>query len=386
MNDIHAAIRDGQESLALQHNSIQRARCLFNLGGAFFAKFENTNLSDDLDAAIDMQTEAASDTQSPKRPAYLPDLANKLRDRYFRYRDKVDLDTAVEQSTLAVEILQLDHPRRVRAEASLGGMRFAKFDRTGVEEDLDKSVDHGRATLEHALLADSVEQIYMVNLAESVRQRFDVFGRLEDVQYAITLCETIVGATASNHPRRATRLSGLSKMLYSRYKGLSSPKIWRIASSLGKKLQDASFAPSLRTRAGTALAMQSIHDRDWQKAYDVLQKVIDLLPWVSPRTLARGDQQYALKGFSETASLAASCALQLGKSDAEALEILESGRGIISGLVINERNDVSELELVDNDLAAKYDLLRDRISQLSTEGPEPTTRTEFLPTLTDTSD
>lgn len=151
-----------------------------------------------------MQTEAASDTENPNRTAYLPDLANKLRDRYFSYRDKADLDAAVKQVTLAVEILQPDHPGRVRAEACLGiilhhnylvsgsmatleraiglcesaietiqntfpchrdppkihnhlgGMKSAKFDRTGAEEDLDKAVDNGRAALEHAPLADPV--------------------------------------------------------------------------------------------------------------------------------------------------------------------------------------------------------------------------------------
>ncbi|KAM0337649.1 hypothetical protein ACHAPU_011527 [Fusarium lateritium] len=140
-----------------------------------------------------------------------------------------------------------------------------------------------------------------------------------------------------------------------------------------------------RARAGTNIALQCINDEDWQEAYDALQKVIELLPRISPRTLARGDQQHTLKEFSEVASLAASCALQLGKTDAEVLEILESGRGITSGLIINQRNDVSELELVDKDLAARYELLRDRVSQLSTEKDKFTTRTEFLPRVIETS-
>ncbi|KAF4445797.1 TPR domain-containing protein [Fusarium austroafricanum] len=564
--DIDAAIQSGEESLTIQHNGVQKARCLINLSNALFARSESRNLKQDIDAAIDMQTEAASDTNNPMRPASLSNLANILRDRYFRYGDQADLDAAVEKSTLALSLFPLDHPQRVHAEGNLGiilqqvylvngsmetldraihlcesaietinnkfprhrdrprihnhlgGMRYAKFERRGLEEDLNKAVDHGRAALEYARLADPVTQIFMVNLAEAVRQRFDVFGRLEDIQYAIALCKKIVDATASNHPRRATRLNGLSKMLYSRYKRTLEVEDLESSIKYGKEAKSASspsrshwaglcyslgsfictrfentgsrndieeafenmreavdrtprqgvqrdiFVASLgslwhqkyqkfdqggdldqaikcgfealetapvdsprramllfnlgrwlggrfligrdesdrdiskcllsqvlhldtatamtRARAGTILALQCINDHNWQKAYNALEKVIELLPRISPRTLARDDQQHMLKEFSETASLAASCALQIGKSDAEALEILESGRGIISSLMINQRNDVTELKRVDHDLATEYELLRDRLSQLPMEGLGSTMRAGFLPRAT----
>lgn len=75
----------------------------------------------------------------------------------------------------------------------------------------------------------------MVNLAESVRRRFDVFGRLQDVEYAITLYKIIVDATVSNHPRRATRLSGLSKMLYSTYRRALKPEDLEDSIKFGKE-------------------------------------------------------------------------------------------------------------------------------------------------------
>ncbi|KAI6765457.1 hypothetical protein HG530_006527 [Fusarium avenaceum] len=503
MDDIDEAIRYGQESIEVQQNKVQEARCLFNLGNALFEKFEKSTLKDDLDAAIDMQLKAVSDVEDPNRPEYLSDLANKLRDRYFMYRDQTDLDAAVERGTLAVELLKPDHPYRAHAEGNLGiilhqvhlvngsleileraislcesaistinskflrhrdrprihnhlgGMRYARFERKGAEEDLNQAVDHGREALEHARLTDPARQIYMANLAEALRQRFDVFGRLQDVEYAITLCETIVDTTASDHPRRATRLRGLSNMFFSKYNRTFEPEDLEKSIKYGREAKSASlptqphwaefchslgiflctkfqktgfrndieealnnlleavdgtsrhhiqrdiFVASLgsichqryqkfnddndldqaicygfealetapiysprramllfnlarwlgsrswigrdendrelskrlflevldldsatvmtRARAGTIIALQCINDEDWQEAYDALQKVIELLPRISPRTLARGDQQHTLKEFSEVASLAASCASQLGKTDAEAL-------------------------------------------------------------------
>jgi hypothetical protein len=68
-----------------------------------------------------------------------------------------------------------------------------------------------------------------------------------------------------------------------------------------------------------------------------------------------------LSKFSGLASMAAATALNMGKEAGYALELLELGRGVIAGLLLEMRTDVSALKQLHSELAAEFISLRDEL-------------------------
>jgi hypothetical protein len=77
--------------------------------------------------------------------------------------------------------------------------------------------------------------------------------------------------------------------------------------------------------------------------------------------MSRADQQHLLKNISHFTSLAASAVLQVDGSPASALQILEAGRGVIAGLTVNLKADISALKESEPALYQEYAQLRRRI-------------------------
>ncbi|KFY28251.1 hypothetical protein V491_00549 [Pseudogymnoascus sp. VKM F-3775] len=116
--------------------------------------------------------------------------------------------------------------------------------------------------------------------------------------------------------------------------------------------------PFVRIRAST-VALQILQNQgDYASAYELAASAIDLLPHVHNRSLSYQDQQYVVSLFSGLATTACSLALQIGEPPEKALEILERGRGVILGLLIEDRSDTSELKAAYPDLCTLYEILR----------------------------
>jgi hypothetical protein len=67
-----------------------------------------------------------------------------------------------------------------------------------------------------------------------------------------------------------------------------------------------------------------------------------LLPLINNCSLSRDDQQYVVSRFSSLAADVCSPLLQTGDDVFEALELLELCRGVIIGLLIDNRSDIQD--------------------------------------------
>lgn len=76
----------------------------------------------------------------------------------------------------------------------------------------------------------------------------------------------------------------------------------------------------------------------------LLEEAVNLLPTVSPRSLNHTDKQHMLADSAGMASMAAATALNSGKAASHALQLLELGRGVIAGLLMDMRGDISSLK------------------------------------------
>ncbi|KAJ2896151.1 hypothetical protein MKZ38_005844 [Zalerion maritima] len=83
-------------------------------------------------------------------------------------------------------------------------------------------------------------------------------------------------------------------------------------------------------------------ERHWEQSSTFLEDSVKLLPLVSPRLLEQTDKQDMLTEFAGLASMAAATALEAHKEPYHALRPLELGRGIIAGLLMEMRGDVSD--------------------------------------------
>jgi ankyrin repeat protein/tetratricopeptide (TPR) repeat protein len=366
LEDLEKAIHNGKKAVRLtQPNQPDRATRLINISVWLGARFSLIGGTEDLKEAICNAREAVMLTppNHPDRPRWLNNLGVLLIDQFKRTGVVTDLEEAISRAMEAVKTSPFDHPRqstRLNNLSTALGLRFVK---TGNMVDLEEAIVSGRAAVK-ALPLDSPDRMKISdNLAVRLHERFERAGGLDDVGEAIYLGREAVKATALNHPDRGLRLNNLGVRLYDRFKRTGEREDVQEAKAMFTAALQLQVSPLLvRIRAGKYAGLLYIESSEWLQASEVLQVVVKLLPRISPQSLERDDQQHALSGLSGLSSLAASAILQAGRTASESLEILEAGRGIISGLAINVRNDVSQLGEQYPDLCFKYTELREKIS------------------------
>ncbi|KAH8661834.1 hypothetical protein BGZ61DRAFT_321743, partial [Ilyonectria robusta] len=87
---------------------------------------------------------------------------------------------------------------------------------------------------------------------------------------------------------------------------------------------------------------------------------IDLIPLLTPRSLRNADKRYLLSAAVGLSSDAAAIALHDNRGPAAAVELLETGRGVIAGALF-EQSDLATLEREHPDLARSFIDLRDQL-------------------------
>jgi hypothetical protein len=168
-----------------------------------------------------------------------------------------------------------------------------------------------------------------------------------------------VRATPDDHPDRAACLNSLAYLLLSSRGSNSSEalKAFLDAWSCYKAI------PSVRVRSSAAAVQLLLSRGDHKRAYKLSTEAIDLLPLVHNRSLSHQDQQHVVSDFSGLATSSCSLALELGEPPEKAAEILERGRGVILGLLIDNRSDTSELKVAYPELCGRYENLRSEVNK-----------------------
>lgn len=127
-----------------------------------------------------------------------------------------------------------------------------------------------------------------------------------------------------------------------------------------------------RLRAATLLVEHLKQSKQWKDALVSSEPAINLLPMIHSHALSLQDQESVLSSFSGLAVDA--CALQLQCSDTDAgsiekaLQLLESGRGAILGLVMDLCADISELRKITT-IADHFEQLQVALNSEGTTDP-----------------
>ena len=372
IDDLNRAVEvsdEGVTAAPLDHPD--RAAWLSNLGNHLGMRFERTGVIDDLNRAVEVCDKAviALPLNHPDRAGRLTNLGNQLGTRFERTGAIDDLNRAVEVCDKAVVATPLDHPDRASRLNNLGNQLGRRFERTGAIDDLNRAVKVSAEAMtvippDHSGLA-----AFLSNLGSLLGMRFEWTGAIDDLNRAIEVSDEAVTAAPPDHHGRAVFLSNLGNRLGRRFERTGAEKdIKRSLLSFKEGWNCQNARPftriDLARKAATILASQL----NWEESSKFLQDAIKLLPAVSPRSLENTDKQHMLGEFAGLASMAAAITLKAGKEPHHALELLELGRGVIAGLLLEMRTDISDLKQKHREIAEEFESLRDELDS-------PTSRT-----------
>ncbi|KAL5598291.1 hypothetical protein FOBRF1_012084 [Fusarium oxysporum] len=362
LNRAVALIQIGLDCLAPDHSD--RPSILNNLAEALGRRFMQTGRMQDLNLSVELAQEAVDVTPKGqfRRAARLGTLGSQLFRRFRETQTTSDLQSAIEAGKAALDLTPSDHPRHGGRLSNLGFRLKARYEHTGAEEDLDQAIKLTEAALRKKLNNHFQLAGMSHNLAQQLGARFERNKESEDLDRTILIAKEAVDATRPGHPERATRFAALGSWLGTRFEIFkATADLEESISSFKEGLKSDNSPPSdritLAWNAGTFYASQL----EWELSSEFFEEAVRLLPTVSPRWLQHIDKQRILAEFAGLASMAASTALKVGKDASHALQLLELGRGVVAGLLMEMRADVSDLEKHHPILAKEFKALRDTL-------------------------
>ncbi|KAF5586906.1 30S ribosomal S17P protein [Fusarium pseudocircinatum] len=428
VKDLNEALDIFTQALeAAPRNTLDFTSTLNNLGICHGMRFERTGSIADLDYAIERTHESVASTPHghPKLPNRLNSLGNQLRARFQRTGAMQDLKHAIDAADEVTKIATKTHPHYPTYLSSLANKLSLRFERTGEVHHLDRAIDLIEEAIRGPPLSRESLAAFYNNLGSFLRTRYEKVGRESDIARAIEACNTAVDLTAEDHPDVYSYLNNLGNAYGSRFKRTDflddldrcienitkaveampqdrpdrAVMLNNLGNWLGKRFEvtkatgdrdsqicwyleawnSKAGAPPQKIRAAGSAAYVYIQREEWEKASALLREAVLLLPKVSLRFLSHTDKQSLLSSLSGLTSMAAAAALTANLGPYEALRLLELGRGLISGFVMDIRTDACELASEYPELAKEFDRLRDEMDQIQS-GIDVSTREDDLVT------
>lgn len=183
---------------------------------------------------------------------------------------------------------------------------------------------------------------------------------------AAALLRQGLASLPADHPDAAIQRYLLGEVSYRHYAstGDDADRVvaiehWRDACQVTTALPEVRGAAAQRW--GDAAAQAS----DWPEAVEGYAVAVEMVGRRASRSLARADQERALRGPAGVVRNAAACAVAAGNPNL-AVELLEQGRGILLSRVLDTRSDLSELRSQHPHLAAEFVRVRDAFDRPST--------------------
>ncbi|KAL8310416.1 hypothetical protein RB597_010314 [Gaeumannomyces tritici] len=245
---------------------------------------------------------------------------------------------------------------------NLGAMLGMRFQLTESMDDINRAVKVADMAVDATPQNHPDRASRLSNLGNWLGMRFQLTESMDDINRAVEVANTAVNATPQNHPNRAVCSSNFGNWLGRRFERTGSvDDLNRSLSSYKEGWFCHTAPPSIRIRLARDAANILASQRNWDESSQLLQEAVELLPTVSPRSLNHTDKQHMLANFAGLASMAAATALNAGKEASHALQLLELGRGVIAGLLMDMRGDISDLKRKHPSLADEFTVLRDEL-------------------------
>ncbi|KAL4776573.1 CHAT domain-containing protein [Aspergillus nidulans var. acristatus] len=364
--ELEAAITNAELAVAgTSETHPERAGCLHTLSNHLSRRYTRTGNLQDLEAAItnaDLAMAATPD-KHPDRPSTLNNLSHDLCTRYERTGNLHDLDAAIANIKLAVAATSSDNPNYAAFLSNLSYCLSRRYKRTRNLQDLADAIRNADLAVAATPDNHSDRAGRINNLSNRLLSRYEQTGNLQDLEAAIANANLAVATAPDNYPYQAIYLSNLSLCLSSRYEQSGNSQDLETALQCLIASANSLNAVPLRRIFSARRAIRILKQQNqWDDASLLAENAVRLLPLVCGRYLTREDQQHAIAQTAGLASDACSIFLQLRRPE-KALQMLEFGRGLILGYLIDSRSDVDQLQHDHPALAKEYDRLRHILSQ-----------------------
>lgn len=386
LEDLGQAIKQGEEALrTTPPNHTELPSRLKNLSTLFRSRYERLGAPRDLEQAIKLAEQAVVATP-PSHPA----RANRLSElSIILARKHEDLEQAIKQGEEEIAATTENHPERVSRLSKLSTLIGRR------NKDLEQAIKRGEEALagtapdtpSRAGIRNNLGTMFQTKYEQAQEVALEDIEFLRDIEKAIQYREEALNATPLDHPFRAAMLNNLADLLRIRYRRNHSDNLddFQRSICLNREAWHCKLSPPRDRITGARVAAVLLAaPGSWQESSTLLEDAVKLLPNVSPRFLELDDQEHTLSYFTRLASDAAAMALQVGTEASHALRLLELGRGVIMGLLIDCRIDLSEsrLQVENPEFFDKFNRLRTQIDSPLVTIPEgladPHTRRQRL--------
>lgn len=366
------SVEDMDSSIRLTHQAIdnvppdtshqaQHAQILYNLASSYFDRYQRAGAIEDLDTALRYHQESVDKTppDSPSRQFRLQNLGTAFRQRFMRTGHLRDLETAIQVHQESIDISDTDTPERIFGLFNLGADYLERYKKLGVAKDLDAAVRCFEEAVDktpqgHASSGHRLQSLGIAHLMRYLKSKLP-----EDLDRAIQRYGECVDNTPPDHPSRAQYLSNQAEGNHVRYSRTGAVEDVEKAIRQAQEALGHTASPVQdRLNAGQLLLELLGAVGDWDQAYEAARTTISLAPLLAPRSLEHSDKQFLLADLAGLASDAAAAALNASKDPYIAVQLLESGRGIISDSLNNLRVDVDKLVKHHPELGNRFIALR----------------------------
>ncbi|MQY34584.1 hypothetical protein SRB17_25540 [Streptomyces sp. RB17] len=247
----------------------------------------------------------------------------------------------------------------------LGLLHHERFLHTRLQSDLAQAVTAFGEAVEAVPYGEDDHVSALGNLGRVWFSEYRFTGDPEALRRSVTALGSAVRASSPDTPKRGAAEINYGDALYAQYEVSQDPGVLAAAGHAYREAaRNEGLQPIMRIKAARAWAGTEAEAGHWQRARDAYAYAVGLLPHVAPRRLARLDQQRALGELNGLAADAAASAVMANDPET-AVRLLELGRGVLGGQVLQSRSDLSRLTAVAPELAER---LADTLDRLTPSG------------------
>lgn len=367
---------------------------------------EATRSTSDLTHAINILVEVITqaETEGEVPVAGYSDLANAYMQAWHRNPnpDSGFLDSAILSIAQAVKFTDWDSPHMSNRLSLLGCLLRDRWEIRRSPDDLERAIEAAESSIacwRHSRQG-MVMAMCLANFALTLKRRASLRHSdfISDLDYAVELLEEALWAGGQSCRFRARMLNDLFDViiesLFINKTALKSPshevldlrvrKVQRVLPGLPRSTSSSNLERALSMseealelpifpvseRLTLAKRVIEVHAENlrWNEADKHLHQVMDMLSKVSPRSLDH--KEGIVARFAGLAASAVAICLEARKDGLDAIQCLERGRGIINGLQLEMRSDISSLKHEHPKLADEFASVRDQL-EFSSQARNP---------------
>ncbi|KAK1855454.1 TPR domain-containing protein [Colletotrichum chrysophilum] len=338
LDEAIAVARMALEATPLQHP--KKIENLKNIGFGLRHRFSLTQEIADNDATISHSRDALEITPTGEdRELFLQHVAQGLEVRFHLVGAIADLEEAIGFTKELISILGEHNPRNVRRLNVLGRMYAMKFGRTQALEDIESAIRVGRLMIELTPYNDESRADRLLNLATILNHRAKLAQNARDLDEAINLGQEALAISSDDHEYRCAQLNNVGNLLGERF---------LMTGELGDLDQCIEYIRDC-IEATPAVDQKRLNTRRLN-----LGARLDLRFSTTSQAADRDEARSCLRFASEAAAIA----LNDDQSPVTAIELLETGRGVLASFFHDRRTDLSLLEGKHPQLARSFIELR----------------------------